>query len=89
MLFLVKHIGPWVLYEDLLVVPSAKVKLYTSLIGSQVLYCSPVWRPYLIKDIKKLEQLQCRATEYILSDYICEYKTRLIHLRLLPSFVYF
>ena len=34
---------------------SAKVKLYTSLIRSQVLYCSPVWRPHLIKDIKKLE----------------------------------
>ena len=32
-----------------------KVKLYTSLIRSQVLYCSPVWRPYLIKCIKKLE----------------------------------
>ena len=63
---------------------SAKVKLYTSVSRSQVLYCSPVWRPYLIKDIKKLEQLQCRARKYILSDYISDYKTRLIHLRLLP-----
>ena len=63
---------------------SAKVKLYTSLIRSQVLYCSPVWRPYLIKDIKKLEQLQRRATKYILNDYSSDYKTRLIHLRLLP-----
>ena len=63
---------------------SAKVKLYTSLVRSQVLYCSPVWRPYLIKYIKKLEQLQHRATKYILSDYISDYKTQLIHLRLLP-----
>ena len=31
---------------------SAKVKLYTSLVRSQVLYCSPVWRPHLIKDIR-------------------------------------
>ncbi|MCY3929513.1 MAG: reverse transcriptase family protein [Acidobacteria bacterium] len=62
----------------------AKVKLYTSLIRSQVLYCSPVWRPHLIKDIKKLEQLQRRATKYILNDYISDYKTRLTHLRLLP-----
>ena len=34
---------------------SAKVKLYTSLVRSQVLYCSPIWQPHLIKDIKKLE----------------------------------
>ena len=53
----------------------AKVKLYTSLIRSQVLYCSPVWRPHLIKDIKKLEQLQHRATKYILNDYLSDYKT--------------
>ena len=32
--------------------------------------CSPVWRPYLIKDIKKLEQLQRQAMKYILNDYI-------------------
>jgi len=48
---------------------SAKVKLYISIIRSQLLYCSPVWRPHLIKDIKKLEQLQHRATKYILNDY--------------------
>ena len=42
----------------------------TSLVRSQVLYCSPVWRPHLIKDIKKLEQLQRWATKYILSDYL-------------------
>ena len=64
---------------------SATVKLYTSLIRSQVLYCCPVWRSYLIKDIKKLEQLQRRATNYILRDYnISDYKTWLIHLRLFP-----
>ena len=51
---------------------------------SQVLYCSPVWQPYLIKDIKKLEQLQRWATKYILSDYLSDYKTLLIQLRLLP-----
>ena len=62
----------------------AKAKLYISLIRSQVLYCSPVWRPHLIKDIKKLEQLQRRATKYILSDYISDYKTRLTQLHMLP-----
>ena len=62
----------------------AKFKLYTSLVRSQVLYCSPVWRPYLLKDIQRLEQLQRRATKYILNDYISDYKTRLTRLQLLP-----
>ena len=38
----------------------------------------------LIKNIRKLEQLQRRAMKYILSDYIPDYKTQLIHLRLFP-----
>ena len=81
MLFLVRHIGPWVLYKDFssTIPKSVKVKLYTTLVRAQVLYCSPVWRPYLIKDIKKLEQLQRQATKYVLSDYTSDYKTRLIH----------
>ena len=63
---------------------SAKVKLYISIIRSQLLYCSPVWRPHLIKDIKKLEQLQCRVTKYILNDYVFNYKTCLTNLKILP-----
>ena len=51
---------------------SAKVKLYISIIRSQLLYCSPMWRP---KYIKKLEQLQRRATKYILNDYVSNYKS--------------
>ena len=54
------------------------------IIRSQVLHCSPVWRLRLIKDIKKLEQLQRRATKYILNDYLFDYKTRLTYLSLLP-----
>lgn len=64
--------------------PLTKVKLYVSLIRSQLMYCSPIWRPYLIKDINNLELLQRRATKYILNDYISDYKTRLIKLQLLP-----
>jgi len=50
------------------------------------MYCSPVWRPHLIKDITKLEQLQRRATKYIyiLQDYSSDYKSRLTNLNLLP-----
>ena len=37
-----------------------------------------------MKDIRKIEQLQWRATKYILQDYTADYKTRLINLQLLP-----
>ena len=34
---------------------SVKVKLYISLVRSQIMYCSPVWRPHLMKDITKIK----------------------------------
>uniref|UniRef100_A0A1X7U4I4 Reverse transcriptase domain-containing protein n=1 Tax=Amphimedon queenslandica TaxID=400682 RepID=A0A1X7U4I4_AMPQE len=58
--------------------------LYLYLVRSQLLYCSLIWRPYLIKDIKLLEQVQRRATKYILNDYVSDYKSRLISLNMLP-----
>ena len=42
-------------------------------------YCSIIWRPHLIKDIKMIEQLQRRVTKFILNDY-----DRLLKLNLLP-----
>ena len=42
---------------------SVKVKLYISLVRSQIMYCSTVWHPPLMKDITKIEQLQHRATK--------------------------
>ena len=64
---------------------SAKVKLYISIIR---LLFTHVAIP-LIKDIKKLEQLHCRATKYILNDYVSNYKTRLMYLRILSSMYIF
>ena len=61
-----------------------KKKLYISLIRSQLLYCSQVWRPYKMKDILLLERVQRRATKYILNDYVSSYKSRLLNLKLLP-----
>ena len=58
--------------------------LYITLVRSQLLYCSSVWRPYLIKDIEVLERVQRRATKYVLSDYQSDYKSRLAALGLLP-----
>ena len=50
----------------------------------KLLYCSPLWRPFLIKDILLLERVQRRATKFILGDYSMDYKSRLTNLKLLP-----
>ena len=62
----------------------AKKQLYISLVRSQLLYCSQIWRPQLIKDIIKLERIQRRATKYILNNYDLSYKQRLQQLHMLP-----
>jgi len=62
----------------------ARKQLYISLVWSQLLYCSPLWRPQLLQDIFSLERVQCRATKFILNDYDSSYKTRLEKLHLLP-----
>ena len=49
--------------------PSTLVRLYVSLIRSQLLYCMQVWCPHLTKDILNLERIQRRATKYILNEY--------------------
>ena len=63
---------------------SAKCSLYTSLVRSQLLYCSPVWHPYLLRDIRCLEQVQRRATKFVTNIPVMDYRNRLIHLKLLP-----
>jgi len=64
--------------------PVARKSLYISLVCSSLLYCSPLWRLYLLKDITLLEQVQRRAMKFILSDYTSDYKTRLMKLGILP-----
>ena len=43
--------------------------LYISLVRSQLMYCSQLWRPFHIVDIKRLETIQRRATKFILANY--------------------
>jgi len=62
----------------------AKKQLYISLIRSQVMYCSQIWKSQLIKDIHTLERVQQRATKFILNNYTSSYKSRLQQLNLLP-----
>uniref|UniRef100_A0A1X7V3B7 Reverse transcriptase domain-containing protein n=1 Tax=Amphimedon queenslandica TaxID=400682 RepID=A0A1X7V3B7_AMPQE len=64
--------------------PTVVKKLYLFLAVPILTYCSPVWRPSLVKNIVILEQLQRRATKYILFDYQSDYKSRLSSLKLLP-----
>ena len=61
-----------------------KRNLYLSLVRSQLLYGSQVWRPHLIKDFTDLERVQKRATKYILNDSSSSYKSRLVALNILP-----
>ena len=61
-----------------------KRKLYVTLILPHPTYCSPVWRPSLIKDIVLLEKFQRRATKYILNHTSATYKDRPKSLKLLP-----
>ena len=58
--------------------------LYIAVVRSQFIYCSPVWRPYLLKDINFLKCVQRCATKYMLNDFRSDYKSKLIALSLLP-----
>ena len=57
---------------------TTKKRLYISLVRSQLMYGSQIWRPLLVKDMKPIESLQRRATKYILNDFTSSYRSRLI-----------
>ena len=46
---------------------TTKKTLYLSLVRSQLVYCSQLWRPYLINHIVQLERIQRRATTFIVN----------------------
>ena len=67
-----------------------KVNIQSNRLGGcdeEALCCgqgSQLWRPSRITDINRLEQLQRRATKFILQDWTSDYKSRLVSLQLLP-----
>lgn len=63
---------------------TTKKKLYLSLVRSQLIYGSLIWRPLLQRDINTIEHIQRRATKYILNRDTSDYRSRLIILNLLP-----
>ena len=56
---------------------SIVTKLYKSLVRPKLEYCIQAWRPYLKKDVDKLERVQRRATKLISECRKCSYKDRL------------
>ena len=68
---------------------SSKRSLYLTLVRSQLQYCSPLWHPHLLTDIKCFENVQRRATKFILQNSSFDYKDRLINLQLLPLMMEF
>ena len=68
---------------------SIKKALFISLVRSHLTFCSQIWRPYLLKDMRHLEQIQRRASKFILNDFTSDYKLRLINLNLLPLTMWF
>ena len=67
----------------------AKKILYLSLVKSKLTYCSPVWRPMFLKDVRSIENIQRRSTKYILNDYSSCYRSRLKELHILPLMMQF
>ena len=61
-----------------------KFRLYESLCVSLLNYCSPVWSPQNIGNVKKIESVQRSMTKYILNSYDLSYVQRCTDLKILP-----
>ena len=62
--------------------PSALLKLYQSLILPHLSYCSPLWDPYQLKDINKLENVQSFALKLCTKQWSSDYHSLLYQLSL-------
>ena len=62
--------------------PNMFVKLYTAYVRPILEYCAPIWCPFLLKDIKKLESVQRRATKLVPQLRNMKYEKRLANLGL-------
>ena len=58
-------------------------KTIVYLVCSQLLNCSPVWRPDLLNDNEQVDRVERRATNHILGDYKLDYKEHLFAIGLL------
>lgn len=67
--------------------PDMFVVLYKTLVRPILEYASPVWSPFLLKDIRAIEQVQRRATKLIPSIHDKSYTDRMVALGL-PTLQY-
>jgi len=63
--------------------------IYILLVRAKLLYCSPLWKPYLLKDIESLERVHGEPLNSFLSDYSSDYRTRLIKIGILLFMIFF
>ena len=84
LLKLINLLGYFAAYLKTVIVWETRKNLYVSMIRSTLMYCSCLWKPYLLSDIELLEGVQRRVTKYILNDHTSNYKERLLRLKLLP-----
>ena len=71
----------WKVFSSVHCPPGYKGSLYITLVGSKLLYCSPIWHRRLLIH---LENVQRRATDFILNNYVSNYRLRSLHLHLQP-----
>ena len=62
--------------------PAIFLQLFKAFVRPHLEYASVVWSPYLVKDIKKLERVQRRATRRVYTVRKCSYSERLTALQL-------
>ena len=69
----------------------AKLTSYTAMVRSIMEYCTPLWNPSTKDNLKRLELIQKKATNYIVNNSPRDapnhlnYKQRLLHPNLLPT----
>ena len=63
-----------------------KLQLYLSHVRSLLEYCTPLWSPYQVNEIMRIERAQRHVTKFILNDYSSDvsYRDRCLTLGILP-----
>ena len=67
--------------------PVAKqLHLYLSHVRSLLEYCTPLWSPYQVNEIMRIERVQRHVTKFILNEYSSDvsYRDRCLTLGILP-----